>query len=45
MDDSLGYDKARDEFIESLGIKIIRFSNREILEDLAGIIEEIMGEC
>lgn len=42
--EGLGYDKVRDEFIKSLGIKIIRFSNREILEDLAGVLEKIKGE-
>lgn len=43
-DEGLGYDKVRDEFIESLGIKIIRFSNREILEDMAVVLEKIKGE-
>lgn len=39
--EGLEYDKVRDEFIGSLGIKIIRFSNREILEDLVGVLEKI----
>ena len=43
-DEGLGYDKVRDEFIGSLGINIIRFSNREILEDMAGVLEKIKGE-
>lgn len=43
-DDGLGYDKVRDEFIRSLGIRIIRFSNREIMEDMAVVLEKIKGE-
>ena len=40
-DDGLGYDKVRDEFIGSLRIRIIRFRNKEILKDLAGVMEKI----
>ena len=31
------YDKVRDDFLRSCGIKVLRFSNWEILENLEGV--------
>ncbi len=35
------YDQKRTEFIQSQNIKIIRFQNKDVLNNLNGIIEEI----
>lgn len=34
-------DYQRQAFIESLGIRIIRFTNKEVYENLAGILEKL----
>lgn len=34
-------DKTRDDYMESLGLKILRFSDREIFENLNGVMEKI----
>ncbi|MEH2077237.1 MAG: DUF559 domain-containing protein [Nostoc sp.] len=33
------YDKARQEFIESAGIKFIRFTNNDVYANLSGVLE------
>ena len=38
------YDKDRAEFIESAGVKIIRFSNEQIYNDLNGVLLEILRQ-
>ena len=37
-------DKMRDKYMREQGYKILRFSDREILENLAGVIEKIYGD-
>ena len=34
-------DKIRDEYMRSIGLKILRFSDREIFENLHGVLERI----
>ena len=34
-------DIIRDEYMESLGIKVLRFSDREVFEDIEGVLEKI----
>ena len=34
-------DKLRQEFIESLGITVYRFTNREVMENIEGVLEVI----
>jgi len=34
----------RDKYISEQGYKILRFSDREIFENLAGVIERIYGD-
>ena len=36
-----GYDEARDEFLQQIGIKTIRFTNDEILNDIDGVKRKI----
>lgn len=43
-EDQENYDKKRQKFIESQGIKVIRFTNSDVYENLEGVIEKI-GEC
>jgi very-short-patch-repair endonuclease len=35
------YDKARQELIESAGIKFLRFTNNDVYENLSGVLESI----
>ena len=37
------YDQARQEFMESLGIRFIRFTNNEIYGNVSGVLETIAG--
>jgi very-short-patch-repair endonuclease len=39
--ESYANDQKRTEFIQSQNIKIIRFQNKEILNSLSGVVEEI----
>ena len=34
-------DKIRDDYMASIGIKVLRFSDREIFENLVGVLEKI----
>lgn len=36
------YDRQRQDFIESFGIKFLRFTNNEVYENLEGVIDEIL---
>lgn len=36
-------DKTRDDYMRKQGLKVLRFSDREILENLNGVIEAIWG--
>ena len=38
------YDEQRDAFLKSDHIRVLRFWNREIMEDLEGIISQIVNE-
>ncbi|OCL27590.1 hypothetical protein U472_03285 [Orenia metallireducens] len=35
------YDKVRTEFINSLGIKVVRFRNKEVLEDIDTVLAKL----
>ncbi len=37
-------DKIRDDYMRKQGLKVLRFSDREILENLNGVIERIYGD-
>ena len=34
-------DESRDKYMESVGLKVLRFSDTEVFENLPGVIEEI----
>jgi very-short-patch-repair endonuclease len=35
------YDSERDEFLSELGIKVLRFANKQVFEDMEGVLREI----
>ena len=36
-------DKKRDEYLKSLGFKVLRFSNRDVMNNIKGVMEVISG--
>ena len=38
---SYAYDQSRTEFLNSKGIKVLRFTNKEIMNNLEGVLERI----
>jgi very-short-patch-repair endonuclease len=38
-------DKARDQWLNNQGFKILRFWNNEVLQNTEGVIEAIMHNC
>jgi len=39
------YDAEREEYLRSLGFRIIRFKNEEVYKDLKGVLQKIVKEC
>jgi len=39
------YDAEREEYLRSLGFRIIRFKNEEITKNLKGVLQKIVDEC
>lgn len=37
-------DKRRDAYLKNIGLKILRFSDREVFENLNGVLERIYGD-
>jgi very-short-patch-repair endonuclease len=42
-DEGIKKDKTRDEYLSKKGYTIVRFSDREIFENLTGVMEKICG--
>jgi len=40
-EESIAYDKERTKFLESLGLRVLRFSNHEVLYELESVKEKI----
>jgi very-short-patch-repair endonuclease len=40
-DEGIAKDKIRDDYIKGKGIKVLRFSDREVLKNIGGVIERI----
>lgn len=40
-DEAKEYDQIRDNYLQSVGINVIRYSNQEIYENLEGVLEDI----
>ena len=43
--DQVEYDQARTEWIESQGYRVIRFTNREVRENISVVVEAILEQC
>jgi len=43
-EEGLEYDKARTEFINAFNVKVVRFSNLEVMKNLVGVLETIKQE-
>ncbi len=41
-DEMIEYDRIRDEYINSLGLKVLRFTNTDILTHIDGVVESII---
>ena len=35
------YDRQRDAFMQSLGLKVLRFRNEDVLQNMSGVLQEI----
>lgn len=40
-DEAEAYDKIRNEYMRSLGLQILRFTNKEVWENLSGVLQKI----
>ena len=43
-DETIEYDRVRDEYLGSLGLRVLRFTNTDVLTHIEGVIESIEGE-
>ena len=41
QDDAIAYDKIRTEYFESCGMKIVRFTNNDVMKNLEGVLNSI----
>ncbi len=41
----LAYDRERTAWLNQRGVRVIRFTNRDVLEHLEGVVEVVLGEC
>ena len=39
------YDQARTEWLQQQGVRVIRFTNREVDTNLEGVLQEIVRQC
>ncbi len=42
QDEAIRYDRKRQRYIESFGLKFLRFTNLDIYENIDGVLEEIL---
>ncbi len=42
--EALEYDKIREEFMKSLGIKTLRFNNNDVMSNIEGVLEVLRKE-
>ena len=43
-DEMTKYDRIRDEYMSSLGLRVLRFTNTDVLTDIEGVMESIRGK-
>lgn len=42
--ETIEYDRIRDDYLNSLGLSVLRFTNTEVLKNIAGVVERIGEE-
>lgn len=42
--DSTEYDRIRDEFMQSTGLMVLRFTNKEVMDNIEGVMEVIENQ-
>jgi very-short-patch-repair endonuclease len=42
--DAIAYDAERTAYLEGLGLRVFRFSNQEVMENIAGVFERLNEE-
>jgi very-short-patch-repair endonuclease len=43
--DQILYDQARTEWLQQRGLRVIRFTNREVFTNLEGVLTKIARQC
>ena len=43
-DENIAYDKARDEYLKSLGLTVLRFTNSDVMKNIEGVLENIRSK-
>ncbi len=43
--EQVAYDEARTEHMSGLGYRVLRFTNRDVLHNVEGVLEVILAEC
>jgi len=38
-------DQSRDKYMDGIGLKVLRFSDKEVFENLSGVVEEIWNHA
>ena len=41
MDEGIERDKERDRYLSSLGLKVLRFTDKEVINELSSVLEKI----
>jgi very-short-patch-repair endonuclease len=44
MGETIEYDRIRDDYLSSLGLRVLRFTNSEVLTDIEGVVKRIREE-
>ena len=44
INETIEYDRIREEYVRSLGLKVLRFTNTEVLKHVEGVVERIEEE-
>ena len=44
-DDGVEADRVRDKALAQLGLKVLRFDNRQVLDEIDGVVEVIFSYC
>jgi very-short-patch-repair endonuclease len=43
--DQQDYDNLRDQALQSMGLRVVRFSNSEVIQNIDGVLQEILRIC